>query len=415
MQRINASWILPITSAPLRDGAIVVNDDDGIIDVGPRETMSRRHPSIPETVFENAVIMPGLVNVHTHLELSMMKGKIEEGLPFSEWAYRVITQRALFNDETVKQACHDAIKQLIDSGTVAVGDIANHHTLSVPMLKASGLLAHVFHEVTGFPGDIAAQRLSEFQQRLPTHPHPTVSESVTPHALYSVSTRLLQLVDQQARERRNRLSIHLAESSDEKQFLETGSGPMKDMIQKLGRWDEKWKVPGSTPVGYAEFLGLLGPHLLAVHAVHVSDADIERLGRSEAHVCLCPRSNLKINVGGSAPARKLIDSGISICLGTDSLASNDDLDLWNEARAFRRMEPSVSSSEVLQCMTLNGASALGWSDKIGSIEGGKENRSIVLEFDSPITDPMDAVWHPLRVRHLSSRLSREFAPDKYTH
>jgi len=415
MKTYSAPWVLPVSSDPLPNSAIVVDDNDIIVDIGPRETIRNRHSSFPETFFDHAILMPGLVNAHTHLELSMMKGAVDDGLSCAEWAYRVITQRASFDSTTIQNACQQAIHELIASGVVAVGDIANHDCISDPCLQSSGLLAHVFHEITGFPDAVAVERFAEFQKRLPQSHHPTVSHSLTPHALYSVSSRLLKMIDKAARSRALPESIHLAESSDETTFLETGSGPMKEMIRKLGRWDDSWSPPRTTPIGYASRLDLLGPHLIAVHAVHVSDDDIETIRKTGVHVCVCPRSNLKINVGGSVPVRKLLDAGIPVCMGTDSLASNDDLSLWNEAYALRRLEPTLSEEQLLQCMTLNGARALGWESKIGSIEIGKEARCLILHFDSAVADGLKQVLHPRRIEHLSSRINREFAPGMSTH
>lgn len=413
MQCFSASWLLPITSPPIPNGALMI-DNDRIVDVGPREVLKRRHPSAPETSFKHGVILPGVINAHTHLELSVMQGHVPDGLPFSEWAYRVITERTSYDELATITACRDGIGQLIDCGTVGVGDIANHGNVSLPLLESSGLTAHVFHEVTGFQDAVAESRFDEFHRRWSTIAPSFVSHSITPHALYSVSPRLLRFIDDHARQNQLRLSIHLAESIDEVYFLNSGTGPMKTMIEKIGRWDGSWKSPSATPVGYAEALRLLGPHMMAVHAVHVSDHDIAVLRSNGVSVCLCPRSNRKIDVGGSAPVRKLIDAGINVCLGTDSLASNDDLNLWNEARALRQLEPSLSDDERLRIMTLNGATALGWEKTMGSIAVGKSSRCIVVSGDSEIADPLSFVFQTPRIAHLSPAINRRSVPDSST-
>lgn len=413
MQCLSASWLLPVTSPPIPNGALVI-DNDRIVDVGPRDVIKRRYPTVQETSFKHGIILPGVINAHTHLELSVMQGHVPDGLPFSEWAYRVITERASYDEATTITACREAIGQLIDCGTVGVGDIANHGNVSLPLLESSGLAAHVFHEVTGFQDAVAESRFDEFHRRWSTIAPSSVSHSITPHALYSVSPRLLRFIDDHARQNQQRLSIHLAESIDEVNFLRSGTGPMKTMIEKLGRWDESWKIPSATPVGYAETLRFLGPHVVAVHAVHVSDHDIAVLRSSGVSVCLCPRSNRKIDVGGSAPVRRLIDAGINVCLGTDSLASNDDLNLWNEALALRQLEPSLSDGELLRIMTLNGATALGWEKTMGSIDVGKSSRCIVVSGDSGISDPLSFVFHSPRIAHLSPAINRQCVPDSNT-
>jgi cytosine/adenosine deaminase-related metal-dependent hydrolase len=181
--------------------------------------------------------------------------------------------------------------------------------------------------------------------------------------------------------------VHLAESQDEVEFLKTGSGPMKDMIQKIGRWDENWKAPGTTPVSYLNKMGFLNSKLLIVHAVHVTDEDIELLKSNNVNICSCPRSNVQIDVGGTAPVEKYLKAELNVCLGTDSLASNDDLNLWNEMAFFKKVHPQIPDRAIIEMATINGARALGFDGEIGSVEINKDAVLIRVESSQRIDDP----------------------------
>lgn len=388
MKILLADWLLPITSPKIKYGAVVITDDGRIADFGGQQDILKKYPdkNIQIVASGNSVIMPGLVNAHTHLELSMMKGVIPRGLKFSDWVFEAITKRFQFSDATISADCEKQIHALEACGTVAVGDIANHSATSLPLLEKSSLRATVFHEVTGFAGSIAAERFQEFANKIQNHPNNKIRQVLAPHAAYSVSPELFKLIA--AYNGDSKLStVHLAESKDEIEFLKTGSGNMKTMIQKIGRWDEHWKAPGTTPVSYLKKLEILNSKLLIVHAVHVTDEDIGLLKANKVNVCSCPRSNVQIDVGGTAPIEKYLEAGLNVCLGTDSLASNEDLNLWNEMAFFKTIHPAIPNEKILEMATINGACALGFNREIGSIEKGKDAALIRVESDRPINDP----------------------------
>ncbi|KAA0268319.1 MAG: hypothetical protein EDM79_14815 [Chloroflexi bacterium] len=162
---------------------------------------------------------------------------------------------------------------------------------------------------------------------------------------------------------------------------------MKEMIRKIGRWDDNWRAPGTTPVAYLRELAMLNSQLLIVHAVHVTDNDLEILKTHRVHICTCPRSNERIDVGGTAPVEKYLKAGLNVCMGTDSLASNDDLNLWSEMKFFKTVHPQIRDSTILEMATINGARALGFDKEIGSIEKGKDAALIRVESERPINEP----------------------------
>lgn len=383
-----ADWILPITSPKINKGAVVIDDHGRIADFGFQKDILKKYSDRNSQVVEskNSVIMPGLVNAHTHLELSMMKDVIPHGLNFSDWVFEAITKRFQFTDATVSADCEKQIHALEACGTVAVGDIANHSATSLPLLEKSSLYAVVFNEATGFANAIAKNRFQEFVNKIPAKTHNKIHQALVPHALYSVSPELFKLIaDYNGSTKIS--TIHLAESKDETEFLQTGSGRMKEMIQKIGRWDNSWKTPGTSPVSYLKKLEILNSKLLIVHAVHVSDEDIELLRSHKVNICSCPRSNVRINVGGKAPIEKYLKAGLNVCLGTDSLASNDDLNLWNEMTFFKSVHPHIPNQAIIEMATINGARSLGFDQQIGSIEKGKENALISIGSGNSINEP----------------------------
>jgi cytosine/adenosine deaminase-related metal-dependent hydrolase len=176
-------------------------------------------------------------------------------------------------------------------------------------------------------------------------------------------------------------------------LLATGGGPLADLFRERGFWDSAWEPPGRSPVEHLKRLGVLSPRTLAVHSVHLDHADRSTLQTSGATVVACPRSNARLGVG-RAPIPELLRAGVPVALGTDSLASVPDLDLFSEIAALREQHPSVSPAAVLRMATLNGARALGLADRLGSIEAGKLSALIVVPLGSRFARPLDALVEP---------------------
>lgn len=389
MKIFSADWILPITRDPIARGAVVVDDHGLIAFVDAMESVRLKFPGVPITHFENTVILPGLVNAHTHLELSMMRGVLSGNQKFPEWAYGAITRRFEFTPDQIVAACRDAVNGLLETGTIGVGDIANHSAVSWEILLNSGLFGVQFHEVTGFPSVMAASRFRAFADRVENVVGSRMSQSLGPHAPYSVSPELFRLIAVYCREHGLRTTVHLAESEDEVTFIRQGAGGFRDLLARLDRWDSGWTPPGTTPVRYLDDLGFLSEDTLVVHAVHVNDEDIRILRDRRVSVCTCPRSNARIDVGGVAPVEAMLAAGINMCVGTDSLASNDDLNLWNEMTDLKSKHPSLSSSTILKMATFGGAKALGLDRRIGSLDTGMEAAMIGVSSATAIREPAD--------------------------
>jgi len=391
-----AKHILPVASPPIPNGAVLVHEGR-IAAVGRRRDVVKAHPGIEVRDLGDAVIVPGFVNAHTHVELSFMNGEPPAGGSFMTWLRDLVARREGVDGGTASEAAAKAIETMVQKGTVAVGDVANG-TWAAPLLARSGLRGLAFHEIFGFAASSTESILDAAAQRLEAiDAHPDVFAAgarfttiLTPHAAHTTSLPLLKALGGRAVASGEVLSIHVAESEEESQLLRDGTGPFKDFLIERGAWDPDWKAPGQTPVAYLERLGVLTPRTLAVHCVHLDHQDMSRLQARGVTVVTCPRSNQRLGVG-KAPVPKLLSSGIPVALGTDSMATAPDVDVFTEVAYLRQEHPGLSPAAALRIATLNGARALGMAQDLGSIEEGKLAALAVVELSDPNDDPLEAV------------------------
>lgn len=395
----HAAWVLPISAPPIPDGGMAV-EGDRIAAVGPFADLRRRFPG-DVTDHGDALLLPGLVNAHTHLEWSFLRGDIGPRPDFVDWIREITERRLSAPLEAVTAAIAKAVEEVAATGAVAVGEILNNvnfnTTASAECLAAKGICGVGFVELLGFQGERAAETLQAGRKALEMlRAHgSSLTFHLSPHAPYSVSPALFRLIRAQTERR----TVHLAENEAEVRFLASGDGPWRDLLRERGRWDPSWSPPGVSPVRYLDDLGFLDGHTLAVHVVHVDDEGVAILRRRRTPVCLCPRSNARLNVGRAA-GRRFFDAGLTVALGTDSLASNEDLDMFAEMRALRDQNPDLSAEEVVRAATLNGAEALGLEKDLGSLAPGKSARFIgvkVKGVDNPyegLLDEKPIVFYP---------------------
>lgn len=380
---LTADWVVPVFDDPIRDGAVVVAGGR-IRDVGPTAVFETLYPDEPRHDFPGCTITPGLVNAHTHLAMTCFKGLIEPQ-PFHSWIkYVPLAWRSLSGDDIAASIALGAIKS-IACGVTAVGDIA-YGPESVAIAADSGLGGVFYWEVLGISVDELPEFLYEAEFPI-TGDHacgPRVYCGLSPHAPYTSGPDLIAGTHKIARARGARFAVHVAESDAEVELLSSGTGPLADLAERLA---DGWKNPGRSPVRYLDALGALSG-AAAIHCAKVLPVDLTPLARRAAGVVLCPRSNAYL-MNGEPPAWRFEQAGIFLGLGTDSLASNSDLDLFEEARALRQMEPRFSARRLFEMMTIGGAEVLQVADEFGTLEPEKQADIAVYRVTGD--DPFEAL------------------------
>jgi 5-methylthioadenosine/S-adenosylhomocysteine deaminase len=381
-----ARWVLPITSAPVEHGAVAVDADGRIAFVGARDDAP---PCDDARDLGDAVLMPGLVNAHTHLELTAMRGLLE-GLPFFEWIVALTRARAAVLDDA---ALLDSARLGVREGLLAgITTYADTGASGAPMraLVEAGARGIVYQEVFG-PApeqrDAALAGLRDAVARLRAIETPLVRVGVSPHAVYTVHEDLL--VDACAWAVREGLPIamHLAESREEMEFLREAAGPFAESHRRRGIEVVR---RAHSPVHLLVELGVTTvARPLLIHCVQLDESDVLFVARDGCPVAHCPASNAKLG-HGVAPLVELLDAGVVVGLGTDSVASNDRMDLLDEARlavlAQRgrlRRPDALSPAAALELATIGAARALGLEARVGSLEVGKEGDLAAFRLDDP--------------------------------
>jgi cytosine/adenosine deaminase-related metal-dependent hydrolase len=392
-----SSWILPISRPPIRDGWIAIAN--GRIEA----CGSGEPPPAGRTAHLGRVaIMPGLVNAHAHLELSWLRGRI----PSAEggmigWVQRMLAaRRAAAADDPIAIAAGVAEARM--AGTALVGDVTN--TLATaPALSASGMSAVLFYELIGFNAADPERIASEAMRRAANVERGSVRATLAPHAPYSVSPALFRAIAREVDARGRVTSVHAGESPEEMAFLRDGRGGWRDVLESVGTWDSAWCAPACGPIEYLDRLGVLNDRTLLVHAVQLDASELSRAADRGATIVTCPRSNAWIGVG-DPPIDRFYASRARVAVGTDSLASVADLNLFAELAAMRRLAPAVPASRLLDSATRAGAEALGFSGELGVLATGARAELIAVDVPDGIADVEEylvAGIEPRQIRWLS--------------
>ena len=351
----------------VEDGFLVIDRSKGIVAAsGTRKELKRDFSDMSGPVRDvPGTVLAAPLNCHTHLELSHLAGALTQGQGFTTWLKSML-EVDVFGCQP--EHLDQAVKQLRACGTGLVADICSRKPRDVhAALSRGGVGVLLQAEEFGYtPLPEKGFQLPRAFARL----EPDVQESVgaAGHALYSTHPSRLRAARAWSLERGRPFSLHLAEHQDEVEMLATGTGEFMDLLCRR-ILPKDFMPPGKSPVRRAHDLGLLGPGTLAVHCVHVDRDEARLLAETGTSVCLCPRSNEAIGVG-RAPARDFLDAGVRLCLGTDSLASNSDLDIWQELGALLPYVP-LSLRSALAMLTSDAARALGVDGLHGSLERGR--------------------------------------------
>lgn len=309
--------------------------------------------------------MPGLVNVHSHLELPPLLNAIK-ARSYTDWVLNLISAKSSLTQRNYAAAVRSNIRELIRSGTTTIGEICTHN-VGPSIVEKSGLRSVIFQEIISMSPSHNSTISSPGSRR-----SSLIRTGISPHSPHTVSTAELQKIQVFAKRTGKPLAMHVAESKDEIKLLQ-GKKSGLDKLYEFANWDLDWAPRGSSSFEYLNRIGILSPDLLAVHAVHVSNADIKLIRKSGTAIAHCPRSNHELGVG-KMPLKKMLDAGIPVGLGTDSLASVPTLNMWDEMRYALRIHrrDGVSARDIFELATIGGAKALGMDDQIGTLEPGKK-------------------------------------------
>lgn len=379
---------MPIGSPPLEGGAIAVSDDGRIAAVGPVADLQDRFTA-PLTEFSGGVIMPGFVNAHTHLELThfpswrLRKGIDYSPRTYSDWAVQLIKiKRSLTSDE-LQHSVREGIRISLESGTTTVGEILSDSTLA-DIYRQSPLFGRMYFEAIGQDPAHCSELQARIEKRL-TDPEQDFAHGISPHTPFTLSEEFLKKLAVTATHHKVPTAIHVAEPPEEVDFMYDTTGRIAETLYPYIRWEQYLPPPRRlSPVAYLDRAGALGPKTACIHCVHVTPADAETLRARGASIILCPRSNDMLAVG-RAPVFLYKKLGIPLALGTDSLASNDSISLWDEIRYLMNEFPGVfSAEEAIEMATAGGAKVLQLGDQVGTLAPGKRADFQVVEAVSGI-------------------------------
>lgn len=440
MMLLTARYVAPVVGPVIEDGAVLVRSGR-VVEVGPRSELS-----VDSVIdYGDAVICPGFVNAHTHLELSFLAGRIPPDHDFAKWIGRLVTTVRAVSDgvdsacrddpeaddgkrsratnqsrdqygathapipedvlstrgtnrsssnegavsgpdalnEGLGDAVLDGIAQSIRAGVTLVGDITRSPDVVRPLLSASNLRSVSYGEVIaiGPQRDMLTERLENALAR--EHGGDRLRVGVSPHAPYTVEPEALTACARRASEAVAPLCIHLAESREEEAFTLRGTGPLAEHLKSLGAWDDQIVAAGRRPIELADACGVLTERTVVAHANYVTDADIGLLTQRGVSVAFCPRTHQAF---GHEPHRfpDMLRAGVNVCIGTDSLASNPSLSVLDELRFLHRTHAGIDPELLLAMGTQHGAEALGWTESAGSITPGTPADLVVIPFEQSL-------------------------------
>ena len=393
---LRARALLPLAT-PLVENAAVVIFVDRIAAAGPWKRMPSQLTSAA-TVLDlgDVVLLPGLVNAHCHLDYTDMAGLWPPPKKFTDWIPRMLAAKAEWSYSNYARSWLNGAKMLVQSGTTTVADIEAAPELLPDVWDATPLRVFSFLEMTSVrskrePADI----LNEALKKIDSLGHHRCAAALSPHAPYSTSADLLRLCARAARERNLPTAVHVAESHQEFEMFAHARGEMFDWLKKNGRDNSDCGL--GTPAEHLDRAGLANDNFIAIHANYLDDGDFDMLARRRASVVHCPRSHAYFQ-HKKFPLDRLLEAGVNVCLGTDSLATvakngkdSLELNLFAEMQAFSRSNPGVTPETILKMATLNGARALGLAGKTGEISSYACADIIAVPFTGKMPELYEAV------------------------
>ena len=372
---LRARVVFPVDQPPIENGVVT-------IDGGRILTVGTKSPDGDVIDLGCTALIPGLVNAHTHLEFSYLHQPLgNAGIPFVDWIRLIIAERGR-STYTPQQAAEAGLQESVACGVSTLGDITTG-----TMLPGADI-TH-FHEVIGFSRARADSALNALHERMNTGPMAApIARGVSPHAPYTVSPKLVELLTEFAAQNNLPIAMHLAESREELELLRDGAGPFRVLLEERSMWDPDAIPLGSRPLNYLRILAK-APRALVIHGNYLDSAELGFLGamRNQMSLVYCPRTHSFFG-HEPYPLAAALAAGARVALGTDSRASNPDLSLLTEMRFVSRQYDWLDPATVLRMGTLSGAVALGRDADVGSLTSGKFANLVAVPIaDESLTTP----------------------------
>lgn len=371
MRKIAATYIFPSNRPPIKNGILICESDGKIIEIIDNKGELKEESGLE---FYSGILVPGFINTHCHLELSHLKGKIEEKTGISKFIGKINTLR---NEETefIEKTIQITDRKMWAAGTAVVGDISNS-TITLNTKLKSKIFYHTFVESFGFHPSRAEKAFNYAQIVFSEFQRNNLAASIVPHSPYSVSELLFNKIKENAFAKKSILTIHNQESKSEAQFYKDGTGEIANHLQSnLGIDISHWQPSGKSSI--FSILKYFPPEnqLLLVHNTFTEKTDLDEIKRCRSlhntFFTLCPNSNLYIE-NQLPPVSLFQNENVNICLGTDSLASNQNLSILSEMFTLQQHFSKIKLEELITWATLNGAKALKIEQDFGSFESGKK-------------------------------------------
>lgn len=356
---LQARWVLPVSSPPI-DGGVVTIVDERIVSIG-----SRAEAGVTVQDLGDVVLLPGLVNAHTHLEFSELQQPLgQPGMALPEWIRSVIANRKQQTDPQTSLLA--GLQESARAGVTTIGDIV---ASASPKVDPRLPYVTAFHEVIGFSAGRVESVFAELQTRLESSDRGK-KPGISPHAPYTVHPELVQRLVTLANERELPIAMHLAESPDELHLLRDNAGPFRELLEERSMWDGEIFADGKRPLDYLRMLSE-APRALVIHGNYLEQDEIEFVEEHERmSIVYCPRTHAYFE-HADYPLHQMLQAGVRVAVGTDSRASNPNLSVMGELRYIARKHENISPEQILQLGTLDGAAALGLEVEVGSLEVGK--------------------------------------------
>jgi 5-methylthioadenosine/S-adenosylhomocysteine deaminase len=399
--RYNAEWVLPISAAPIRHGTVCVREGR-IAYVGKRE----HAPAGEDHELGSVLLMPGLVNAHCHLELTGMRGFLE-GLDFGRWITRLTAaKRAVYSQESLLDAARLGIEEGIRAGITTYADTCDSGVV-LQAMRDAGVRGIMYQEVFGPDPAQCQESLAALKQKMRTHATiatELVRAGISPHAPYTVSDELFRAAAEYAISDDLPMAIHIAEGELEQELITRGEGKFAEGLRRRGI---EVGPRGASPIQMLSTLGVLRAHPLLIHCVRATGDDVACMATAGCGVAHCPVSNAKLG-HGIAPLAEMLRAGVAVGLGSDSMASNNRMDILEEARLailFQRARfgshELMDAATALRLATQGGARAIGLDEEVGTLEAGKaaDLAAFHLGTRGPVQDPADAAVYSLTGAH----------------